>query len=53
MGCGAELDISEPERNPLFAAIYGGHKLIDDILLSRGVDVFCQLQQAVYTEYGC
>lgn len=35
---GAILDISEPERNPLFAAIYGGHKDIVKLLLDFGID---------------
>ena len=36
--CGAEMDVSEPERNPLFAAIYGGHKEIVQLLLDNGID---------------
>jgi len=39
LSCGAEIDVSEPERNPLFAAIYGGHKEIVQLLLQKGVDV--------------
>ncbi len=35
---GAEFDISEPERNPLFSAIYGGHKDIVKFLLHSGID---------------
>lgn len=37
--CDAEIDISEPERNPLFSAIYGGHKDVVNLLLSQGIDV--------------
>lgn len=37
MSRGAELDISEPDRNPLFAAIYGGHKDIVKFLLDSGI----------------
>jgi uncharacterized protein len=36
--CGAKMDISEPDRNPLFAAIYGGHKDIVKLLLDSGID---------------
>lgn len=36
--CGAIMDISEPDRNPLFAAIYGGHKDIVKLLLDSGID---------------
>jgi ankyrin repeat protein len=35
---GAELDVSEPERNPLFAAIYGGHIDVVRILIDAGID---------------
>ena len=35
---GAKMDISEPDRNPLFAAIHGGHKHIAEILLRAGID---------------
>ena len=36
--CGAELDISAPERNPLFAAIQGGHIEIVKLLVNQGID---------------
>ncbi len=35
---GAELDVSKPERNPLFGAIYGGHLEIVKLLVERGID---------------
>jgi ankyrin repeat protein len=35
---GAELDVSEPERNPLFAAIYGGHLDVVKLLSDRGIN---------------
>ena len=35
---GAELDVSEPERNPLFGAIYGGHLDVVKPLVERGID---------------
>lgn len=35
---GAELDVSEPERNPLFSAIQGGHIEIVKILVECGID---------------
>lgn len=38
LALGAELDISEPERNPLFGAIYGGHKAVVALLLKEGID---------------
>ncbi|AOT69921.1 ankyrin repeat domain-containing protein [Geosporobacter ferrireducens] len=38
MDCDAELDVSEPDRNPLFAAIYGGHKDIAKRLIDSGID---------------
>ncbi len=36
--CGAELDTSEPERNPLFAAVLAGHAEIVRFLLDSGID---------------
>lgn len=33
---GAELDVSEPERNPLIGAIYGGHLDIVKLLVEHG-----------------
>jgi ankyrin repeat protein len=35
---GAEMDVSEPERNPLFGAIYGGHLEVAKLLVVRGID---------------
>ncbi|GAA5525734.1 hypothetical protein Maes01_02306 [Microbulbifer aestuariivivens] len=35
----AEIDISEPDRNPLFAAIHAGHIDIAEKLLDFGIDV--------------
>ena len=35
---GAELDVSEPERNPLFAAIYCGRLDIVKLLIEHGID---------------
>jgi ankyrin repeat protein len=35
---GAALDVSEPERNPLFGAIYAGSKDIVMMLLKAGID---------------
>ncbi|MEY2880808.1 MAG: hypothetical protein RLZZ15_3188 [Verrucomicrobiota bacterium] len=34
----AELDVTEPERNPLFSAIQGGHLPIVQLLVERGID---------------
>lgn len=38
LAAGAELDVSEPERNPLFSAIQGGHMEIVKLLIERGID---------------
>ena len=35
---GAEMDVGEPERNPLFSAIQGGHFEIVKLLIERGID---------------
>jgi ankyrin repeat protein len=35
---GSELDVSEPERNPLFGAIQGGHIGIVRFLIEAGMD---------------
>ncbi|WP_457337782.1 ankyrin repeat domain-containing protein [Rhizobacter sp. P5_C2] len=35
---GAQMDVSEPERNPLFSAIYGGHNNVVLLLLKKGID---------------
>lgn len=34
-----EIDISEPDRNPLFAAIYGGHLEIVKLLVENNIDI--------------
>jgi ankyrin repeat protein len=36
---GAEMDVSEPERNPLFGAIYSGSLEIVKLLVEHGVDI--------------
>lgn len=36
--CGASLDVSEPNKNPLFSAIYGGHLNIVKMLVQNGID---------------
>lgn len=38
LAAGAELDVSEPERNPLFSAIQGGHLNIVKFLIDQGID---------------
>jgi hypothetical protein len=35
---GALLDVSAPERNPLFSAIYGGHLGVARLLIEAGID---------------
>ncbi len=37
--CGAKFDLSEPEKNPLFSAIYGGHSEIVKLFISHKVDI--------------
>lgn len=34
-----EMDTSEPDRNPLFAAIYSGHFEIVKLLIMNGIDI--------------
>ncbi|MGD7007018.1 ankyrin repeat domain-containing protein [Metabacillus sp. 84] len=34
-----EIDISEPDRNPLFAAIYGGHLEIVKLLVENNINI--------------
>lgn len=34
-----EMDISEPDRNPLFAAIYGGHLEIVKLLVEKNINI--------------
>jgi hypothetical protein len=36
---GAVLDVSEPERNPLIAAITDGHTAIAKLLIDRGINI--------------
>ncbi|WP_226527103.1 ankyrin repeat domain-containing protein [Metabacillus niabensis] len=36
---GAELDESLAKRNPLFGAIYGGHKEVVELLVDSGIDI--------------
>jgi ankyrin repeat protein len=38
LAAGAALDVSEPERNPLFSAIQGGHLGIVKLLVGHGID---------------
>ena len=35
---GAIMDVGEPNRNPLFAAIYGGHTAVAKLLIEKGID---------------
>ncbi|WP_242246107.1 ankyrin repeat domain-containing protein [Bacillus cereus group sp. BfR-BA-01523] len=35
----AELDVSLAKRNPVFGAIYGGHKEVVEFLVEKGLDI--------------
>ncbi|MBU7592616.1 suppressor of fused domain protein [Metabacillus halosaccharovorans] len=39
LSCGADMDVSEPERNPLFGAISNGHADIAKLLIESGIDI--------------
>ncbi|OWT47633.1 ankyrin repeat domain-containing protein [Bacillus sp. K2I17] len=39
VNAGAELDVSLAKRNPLFGAIYGGHKNVVEFLVEKGIDI--------------
>jgi ankyrin repeat protein len=39
VSCGAELDVSEPNWNPLFGAIHGGHTSVAKFLIESGIDI--------------
>jgi uncharacterized protein len=49
---GAELDTTEPERNPLFSAIYGGHIDIVKLLLAAGLDASIRYTGQYMTNMG-
>lgn len=36
---GAELDVSDPTRNPLFGAIHDGHTAVAKLLIDSGIDI--------------
>lgn len=36
---GAEMEVSNSARNPLFAAIYGGHYEVAKFLIDKGIDI--------------
>ncbi len=38
LSCGAKMDVTEPERNPLFGAISNGHVDIAELLIKSGID---------------
>jgi len=38
LSCRADMDVSEPERNPLFGAISSGHADIAELLIESGID---------------
>lgn len=42
LSCGAFLDVSEPEKNPLFGAIHQGHTKIAKLLIESGIDTKAQ-----------
>ena len=39
LSCGAEMDVSEPQYNPLFSAIYRGHLAVAQVLIEEGIDI--------------
>jgi ankyrin repeat protein len=41
---GATLDVSAPEKNPLFGAIHGGYKEMVKLLLDAGIDTKVRYQ---------
>lgn len=49
---GAKLDTDEPERNPLFSAIHGGHIDIVKLLLSAGIDASIRYTGHYMTKMG-
>ncbi|WP_371367081.1 hypothetical protein SRRS_11870 [Sporomusa rhizae] len=40
LSCGAEMDVSDPVRNPLFDAITDGHVDIVKLLIDTGIDIY-------------
>ncbi|MBO1581403.1 suppressor of fused domain protein [Bacillus sp. XF8] len=38
LSCGAKMDVTAPERNPLFGAISNGHVAIAELLIKSGID---------------
>jgi ankyrin repeat protein len=38
LSCGGDMDISEPQYNPLFSAIYGGHTAVAKLLIEAGIN---------------
>ncbi len=46
ISCGSELDVTEPERNPLFSAIYAGSFDTVKILVENGFDASIQYSGA-------
>jgi ankyrin repeat protein len=36
---GAKIEVSNSARNPLFAAIYGGHYEVAKFLIDKGIDI--------------
>lgn len=38
LDAGSEMDTSDPQRNPLFGAIYGGHIEVVRLLIGRAID---------------
>ena len=52
LGRNAVLDVSEPDKNPLFAAIHGGHKRVVELLLEAGVDYRVRYTGATMSDMG-
>ncbi|EOO18446.1 ankyrin repeat domain-containing protein [Bacillus cereus] len=49
---GAILDVSDPNRNPLFAAIYGGHLDIVKFLIKNGLDINIKYTEKTMKDMG-
>ncbi|MCA0174033.1 ankyrin repeat domain-containing protein, partial [Bacillus sp. RAR_GA_16] len=49
---GAEIDVRDPNRNPLFSAIYGGHLEVVECLVQSGIDITVTYTGSTMQEMG-